>query len=96
MCLLWANVWFEDLESGLPVESYAFDAPLTVGGRESASGSLTWNAFLPHPGRYQLHRDLYYKEPLGELQKLVRSSLTYELLDVTPSSQSPNHQRAQP
>jgi hypothetical protein len=91
-CLLWADVWFEDLETGLPVESYAFDAPLTVGGRESASGSLTWNAYLPHPGRYQLHRDLYYKEPWSELQRMAGSSLTYEVVADTPSSQTPNHE----
>jgi hypothetical protein len=95
-CLLWADVWFEDLEAGLAVESYTFDAPLSVGGRESASGSLTWNALLPHPGRYMLHRDLYYKKAWGELQLGVGGGSTYEVVADAPSSQSPNHQRAQP
>lgn len=65
-CLLLAEVWFEDVETGRFVDGYTFDAPLTVGGRETADGSLTWEAVLPRPGQYQLRHVLNFVGPAGE------------------------------
>jgi hypothetical protein len=61
-CRLLASVWFEDVGTGLYVDGYSFDAPLTVGGRETASGTITWDAMIPHPGRYCLRYHLYREE----------------------------------
>ena len=63
---VWMGVWFEDQETGLPVDGYTFALPLTVGGRESASGTFTWNAAITQPGTYALHHYAYYKAPFGE------------------------------
>jgi hypothetical protein len=70
VCLLIAEVWFEDVATGLAVDCYSIDAPLTVGGREAASGTLTWDAVLPRPGRYNLRHFLHFIGPTGELQML--------------------------
>ena len=65
-CVVLAEVWFEDVGTGLAVDHYTFDAPLTVGGREATSGSLTWGAMLPRSGKYHLRRSLSYLGPTGE------------------------------
>jgi len=95
-CVLLAEVWFEDAVTGLPVVGYAFDAPLTVGGREAASGSLTWEAELPHPGVYWLRSMLYYTRPTGELQFASGSSRRCEVVEAGPSSQPPSRAGANP
>jgi hypothetical protein len=93
-CVLFAQVWFEDRATGRVVDSYTFDAPLSVGGREAASGSLTWDALLPRAGRYQLHRDLYYKWPTGDLRRASGGSTGYNVEAAVLSSQRPGDQGA--
>ena len=80
VCRLLAEVWFEDAATGLAVDCYSFDAPLTVGARESATGSLTWDAILPGPGRYNLRQMLYSVGPSGDLQMLNGSSRVYHVV----------------
>lgn len=84
-CLLFAQVWFEDVATGRSVDSYSFDAPLVVGGRETALGSLTWDAVLQHPGRYMLRSYLYYQKPSGELQMFTGGGHGYNVVEVDPS-----------
>jgi hypothetical protein len=81
-CMLLAELWFEDQQTGLAVEGYTFDAPLTVGGREAASGSFTWEAQLPHPGRYFLNSRLYYVDPAGELRFCSGRGHAYQAVAV--------------
>jgi hypothetical protein len=50
------------------VETYTFDTLLTAGTRDSASGTFSWEASLPHPGRYFLRCFLHWKTPTGELR----------------------------
>jgi hypothetical protein len=89
-CLLYAEVWFEDRSTGRAVDCYSFDAPLTVGGREAASGSLTWDAVLPRPGRYFLRNMLYCVEPTGELKMLNGSGKLYIVVPAPPSGPPPH------
>lgn len=58
-------VWLEDVQAKRYVDGYTFDALLTAGGRESASGDIVWDALPPHPGPYMLHSDLYFHTPSG-------------------------------
>jgi hypothetical protein len=89
-CVLLAEVWFEDVATGLAVDGYTFDAPLTVGGREAASGSLTWDAELPRPGRYNLRYSLHYIAPAGELRFVNGGGRLYNVVAAMPSSQPAN------
>ena len=86
-CLLLAEVWFEDVATGRYVDGYTFDAPLTVGGREAAAGSLTWDAMLPRPGHYQLRHLLHFVGPEGYLRMLNGGSFLYKVVAAEPSSQ---------
>ncbi len=95
-CILLAEVWFEDVATGMAVVGYSFDAPLTVGGREAASGSLTWDAVVPHPGRYFLHRMLYYTDRAGELRGASGGSRLYEFVAAEPLTQPPSRAGAIP
>ena len=95
-CVLLAEVWFEDVATGLPVVGYSFDAPLTVGGREAASGHLTWDAVIPHPGRYFLHHMLYYTDLAGELRGANGGSQLYEFVAAAPLIQPPSRAGANP
>jgi hypothetical protein len=95
-CVLLAEVWFEDVATGLPVVGYSFDAPLTVGGREAASGSLTWDAVIPRPGRYFLYEMLYSTDRAGELRLAKGSGQLYEFVAAAPSIQSPSRAGANP
>lgn len=88
-CLLLAEVWFEDVGTGLAVTGYTFDAPLVVGGREAVSGSLSWDAMLPRPGRYMLRCMLNYVDPTGELRMISGEGSAYEFVAATASSQPP-------
>jgi hypothetical protein len=54
-CLVMCEVWLEDVDGQKVVDGYTFDARLTIGGREAASGEFTWEAITPHPGRYFPH-----------------------------------------
>ncbi len=90
-CLLFAEVWFEEVATGLAVDGYTFDAPLTVGGRETASGSLTWDALLPHPGRFMLRYMLHCVSPAGELRMVNGGSRGYTFVTTLPPSQTPIH-----
>jgi hypothetical protein len=65
-CLLLARVWLEDVKTGRAVSWYTFDAGLTAGGRETASGTFTWNAEVPHEGRYFLRFHLDEITPSGK------------------------------
>jgi hypothetical protein len=67
-CKLLAEVWFEDQATGRSVDGYTFDAFLTAGGRETASGTFIWEAELPGPGQYFLRYFLYWYTPTGERQ----------------------------
>ena len=96
MGLLLGQVWFEDVETGLAIGGYSFDAPLTVGGHEAASGSLTWDAVLPHPGRYNLRAMLYYTGPAGELRVANGHGRFYNFVAVTPSNPPPIRPGANP
>ena len=89
VCLLFAEVWFEDVETGLAVDCYSFDAPLTVGGREAATGSLTWDAVFPRPGRYNLRHLLHCIGPTGELQMLEGRGEYYVAKGRTETTLSP-------
>ncbi len=94
-CLLLAEVWFEDVETGCFVDGYTFDAPLTVGGRETAAGSLTWEAVLPRPGQYQLRHVLNFVGPAGELRR-INGGGAYKVVAAAPSSQPPSHPGPKP
>jgi hypothetical protein len=83
-CLLVAEVWFEDVETGRFVDGYTFDAPLTVGGREAAAGSLTWEAVLPRPGQYQLRHFLHFVRPSGELRMINGGGFFYKVMAAAP------------
>jgi hypothetical protein len=69
-CKLLAEVWFEDQATGRSVDGYSFDALLTAGGREAASGTFIWEAELPGPGRYFLRYFLSWYTPAGKLQMM--------------------------
>ena len=83
-CLLLAAVWFEDHETGQYVDGYTFDAPLTVGGREKATGSFTWEAMIPHAGRYMLRKHLSYAGPSGELKWVKLPAHPYPICPSFP------------
>ena len=53
-CLVLGMVWLEDISTKMPVDAYSFDAKLVGGGREACSGTVTWEAVVPRPGKYQL------------------------------------------
>jgi hypothetical protein len=89
-CVLLAEVWFEDVATGLPAVGYSFDAPLTVGGREAASGYLSWDAVIPRPGRYYVQRTLYYTDLSGELRRANGGSQVYEFVAAAPLIQPPS------
>jgi len=95
-CLLLAEVWFEDVALGLAVDGYTFDAPLTVGGREAASGSLTWDAILPHPGRYNLNYLMYWIGPTGELRTVGGGGRVYNVVRAPQTSQPPSRSGPNP
>jgi hypothetical protein len=95
-CVLLAEVWFEDVATGLPVVGHSFDAPLAVGGREAASGDLTWHAVIPRPGPYFLRRMLYYTDLAGELQHANGGGQRYEFVAAAPSIQPPSRAGANP
>jgi hypothetical protein len=95
-CLLIAEVWFEDVATGRAVDRYTFDAPLTVDGRETASGSLTWNALLPHPGRFMLRYMLHCVGRAGELHLVNGGSRGYTFVANSPTGQTPIHSGPQP
>jgi hypothetical protein len=95
-CVLLAEVWFEDVETGLAVDGYTFDAPLTVGGREAASGSLTWDAVLPRPGPYFLRCFLHYTGPTGELRRANGNGRRYQVVAAASSSQPRSRSGAKP
>lgn len=67
---LYATIWFEDMETSRYVDGYSFDATLTVGEREDASGRFVWKARVPHPGYFMLWYSLYEVFPSGELRSL--------------------------
>ena len=90
---LWAGVWFADRETGFPVEGYSFVAPLTVAGREAASGSFIWNALMTEPGMYSVHHSLRYKPAFGEWQGLSGGTLKY--VRIKPSSENPAYRGAE-
>lgn len=94
MCLLLAEVWFEDQKTGLAVEGYSFDAPLVVGGREVASNSFTWDALLPRPGRYMLRYRLNWIEPTGELRLIGGGGTSYHAVPAASSSPTSNRKGA--
>jgi hypothetical protein len=95
-CLLFAEVWFEEVATGVAVDCYSFDAPLTVGGREAASGSLTWDAILPRPGRYYLRHFLHFTGPTGDLQGLEGAGKLYNVVPAPPSSPPPGRSGPNP
>jgi hypothetical protein len=95
-CLLLAEVWFEDVETGCFVDGYTFDAPLAVGGREAVAGSLTWEAVLPRPGQYQLRHVLNCVGPAGELRMINGGSFLYKTVADAPSSQPPSRSGPKP
>ncbi len=66
--LILGSIWLEDVAIGKAVDSYMFDAKLTVGEREACSGSFTWDAMVPHPGRYQLRYHRYHQMANGKMQ----------------------------
>ena len=68
--VLFAEVWFEEVATGAAVETYTFDSVLTAGSRDATAGTFTWEASLPHPGRYQLRSMLHWKTPTGELRMM--------------------------
>ncbi len=53
-CLVVGMVWLEDQSTNLPVDGFSFDVRLTGGERESCTGTITWDAVVPKPGRYLL------------------------------------------
>ena len=75
---------------GLPSRATRSTRPLTVGGRESACGSLTWDAVLPRPGRYNLRDSLHYIGPAGELRFVNGGGRLYNVVASMPSSQPAN------
>jgi len=77
-------VWFEDTKTGLYVDGYTFDAPLTVGGRERASGKFVWEALVPRPGRYLLHSNLYHVTPSGEPILFSGNGTGYSFIEAKP------------
>lgn len=88
-CLLLAQVWFEDSQTGTAVEGYSFDAALTVGGRESTSGSFVWDAVLHHPGRYALRYMLYYQDLQGRFHGFSGGSRSYQVVAAEPLNSVP-------
>ena len=64
--LLWVEVAIQDVETHTDVDGYAFDIPLKVGERESASGKLTYLAVIPRPGRYNVRYRLRHQKLTGE------------------------------
>jgi hypothetical protein len=86
-CELFAEVWFEEVATGAAVETYTFDALLTAGSRDSASGTFTWEPSLPHPGRYFLRSFLHWKTPTGELRGMNGSGRLYIVGPDNVSSQ---------
>ena len=64
--LLWVEVAIQDVETMSDVDGYAFDIPLKVGERESASGKLTYLAVIPRPGRYNVRYQLRHLKLTGE------------------------------
>jgi hypothetical protein len=95
-CVVWASVWFEDRETRRYVEGYTFDAPLTVGGRESATGTFTWDAMIPRPGHYLLHYRLYHGLPGGDLKHGNGGGTSYSFVEAAPVSQPPGEPGASP
>lgn len=95
-CLLFAEVWFQDEKTGLAVDGYTFDAPLTVGGRQVASNSFTWDALIPRPGRYQLRYILYWMDSTGELRLMGGGGNEYNAVPAIPSSRTPERPGANP
>ena len=89
-CELFAEVWFEEVATGTAVETYTFDSLLTSGMRDSASGTFTWEASLPRPGRYQLRALLYWKTPKGELRMMNGSGRVYIVVPASEPSQRQN------
>lgn len=78
------TVWFEDTKTGLYVDGYAFDAPLTVGGRERASGKFVWEALVPRPGRYLLRSNLYHVTRSGEPILFSGNGTGYSFIEANP------------
>ena len=64
--LLWVEVAIQDVETKTDLDGYAFDIPLKVGERESASGKLTYLAVIPRPGRYYVRYRLRRQKQTGE------------------------------
>jgi hypothetical protein len=83
--LAWAEVWLEDAGTGLPVVTHIFDAPLTVGARESASGTFRWEPTLDRAGEYRLGTRLRYRRPTGRWQSVSGSKHSGIVVRESPS-----------
>jgi hypothetical protein len=81
-CKLLAEVWFEDQATGRSVGGYTFDALLTAGARETASGTFVWEAELPGPGQYFLRYFLYWYTPAGEKQGMNGGGTLCRIVDA--------------
>jgi hypothetical protein len=84
-CKLLAELWFEDQASGRSIGSYTFDAVLTAGRRDTASGEFIWEAQLPGPGRYFLRNFLYWYTPAGERRMMNGGSTLHVVAAAEPN-----------
>ena len=78
--LVMGSVWLEDSSTGLYVDGYTFDAPLTTGERERVSGEILWETTIPHPGHYLLRSHLLHVTPSGELMGLGGRGTGYRFI----------------
>ncbi len=96
-CLVLGSVWFEDVKTGRYVNGYTFDAPLTVGGRESTSGTFFWDAMIPRPGRYSLRYHVYHVVSSQDLRDAGSSGGTgYDFIETPPSTKPPSDPGVEP
>ena len=80
-CLVLGMVWLEEIATKMPVDVYSFDAKLTGGRREACSGTITWDALVPRPGRYQLRYRRFQKAEGGNFNGRNGGSILCEFIE---------------
>ena len=95
-CHLLASVWFEDMTTGLYVNGYTFNAPLTVGRHEIGNGILHLGRHDSAQGRYKLCFMLYHEVPWGGLEWCNGGGRGYDFVEALPPSPSIKALEAKP